>query len=150
MSRCLNLELKPWEMLITSADTVHFGSRFPNECISGNSFRGTKTHHRLHHYLGSQDMLKSVEQAWQVFEDCAYNKSLRKCDQMIVPGTASDAAVVSIQFQDYTFNLRSHADMAQVFHKMRKVPHTLEPTSIIIYICSWCWCPLTTPTTYNI
>ena len=126
MWQCLNLELDPWEMLIPSADTVHFGSRFPNECISGKSFTGTKTHHRLHHYLGSQQRLKSAEKARQVFNDCPYNKDIPNGKKMIAPGTAPDATVVSIQFQDYTFDLRSNADMAPVVHKMKNCS-TLNP-----------------------
>jgi len=53
-----------------------------------------------------------------VFNDCPYNKDIPNGKKMIAPGTAPDATVVSIQFQDYTFDLRSNEDMAPVFHKM--------------------------------
>ena len=70
------VKLNPWETLI--ADTVHFGSKFPNDCISGRTFRGEcKTHLRLHHYLGSQDRLKSAEQARHVFDDSPYKLKLQ-------------------------------------------------------------------------
>ena len=46
-----------------------------------------------------------------MFEDCAFNKDIRKNEEMIAPGTSFDATVVSIQFQDNTFDLRLHADM---------------------------------------
>jgi hypothetical protein len=51
-----NLELRPWEMILCSIDTLHFGSRFPNSSIkaggcSQQHIGPNLNHFRLHHYI---------------------------------------------------------------------------------------------------
>ena len=126
--QCVNLEIMPWEVVIATADMVHFGSRFPN-CkikISESKQKSKKSvHFRLHHYLGSRDILKSVEEGRSAFNDCAFNPDNEDASEMVQSAMAG-ATVVSKQFQNYTFDLRANPDMAPALRMMGSIPSDVE------------------------
>ena len=122
---CINLELLPWEMVITLTDTVHFGSRFPNESITGQLPTEESTHYRLHHYLFSRNVLRDDEKQRSRFGDCPYNPHVPEAQGMIAENE-SGGSVIALAVENYTFDLRAHVDMAPVFRRMGGIPFDLE------------------------
>ena len=122
MWKCVNLVLKPWELVIASADTVHFGSRYPNESICNSKKFNASVSYRLHHYLGSQLALRSEEENRSSQDDCAFNPQVQKGRDMIETAMPN-STVVSRKFQNCTFDLRTNADMAPALRKLERFPN---------------------------
>ena len=101
MWKCANLVLMSWELVIATADTVHFGSRYPNSAISDSKAMkrndSQSVNFRIHHYLGSQEALRSEEVLRGDCEDCGFNTSIEDGGEMIT-SEVPDSTVVSRQF----------------------------------------------------